>query len=103
MVRSTQVGRKCQTLLMNADKIGDEIATNAAALHYEVVTLGACFAANDYFNDDRNFPHAHVGYLMACMSQLDLMSMCRFADSIRGGQTPRMLEFMLRYLDPQKS
>ena len=84
--------------------IADEILANASALEYEVNTLAQCFAETNFFGDTRNFPHAHYGYLMACMGQIDLMSKCEFGPSEpKGGQTVRMQSFMERYLDAQKA
>jgi hypothetical protein len=80
-------------------EIAGEISRTAEALKYEVTTLAKCFAGNAFFGDKRQFPHAHYGYVMACMGQLDLMSKCEIGPTgPPGGQTPRMQSFMERYL-----
>jgi hypothetical protein len=84
-------------------EIASEIRGTAEALKYEVTTLAKCFAENAFFGDKRHFPHAHYGYIMACMGQLDLMSKCEIGPSDSpGGQTPRMQSFMERYLYARK-
>jgi hypothetical protein len=89
---------------VDSNEIASEIVANAKALDYEVATLAKCFKENRFFGDDRNFPHAHYGYIMACMGQLDLMSKCEFGlGEPQGGQTPRMQSFTERYLDAQKA
>jgi hypothetical protein len=84
--------------------IASEITANAAGLHDEVITLAQLFSKTQFLGDNRNFPHAHHGYLMACMGQIDLMSKCEFGpNEPPGNQTPRMQSFMERYLDAQKA
>jgi hypothetical protein len=88
---------------MQYTDIADKINANAAALNFEVATLAKLFSETQFLGDNRNFPHAHFGYLMACMAQLDLMSKCEHGMvEPRVGQTPRMQSFMQRYLDAQK-
>ena len=89
---------------LNFNEIAREITANAAALHVEVTTLAQLFSTTQFLGDNRNFPHAHYGYLMACMGQLDLMSKCEYGlNDPEGGQTPRMQSFMDRYFDAQKA
>lgn len=85
-------------------EIADEIMANAAGLHFEVTTLAKFFLRTDFLGDNRHFPHAHGGLLMACMGQIDVMSKCEFGiGEPQGGQTPRMRSFMERYLDARKT
>ncbi|OBK42078.1 hypothetical protein [Mycobacterium kubicae] len=90
---------------MNYDEIANEITTNAATLRDEVATLSELFTKTRFLGDNRSFPHAHYGYFMASMGQIDLMSKCEWGPTKepRGNQTPRMQGFMERYLDGQKS
>lgn len=91
-------------LRVDFHEIASEISGTVDALNYEVKTLAKRFAENGFFGDKRHFPHAHHGYIMACMGQLDLMSKCEFGPGEPpGGQTPRMKSFMERYLDAQKT
>jgi hypothetical protein len=84
--------------------IADEITASATALHDEVTTFAQRFSETRFFGDTRNFPHAHYGYLMACMAQIDLMSKCEWGPNEPArNQTPRMQSFMERYLDTQKA
>jgi hypothetical protein len=84
--------------------IASEINANAAALNFEATTLAQLFSNTQFLGDNRNFPHAHYGYLMACMGQIDLMSKCEYGKGEPpGGQTPRMQDFMERYLDARKA
>jgi len=71
-------GWESDCVCVNAVEIVDEIAANAAALDFETTTLAKCFAREKFFGDNRNFPHAHYGYLMACMGQLDLVSQSEY-------------------------
>jgi hypothetical protein len=59
---------------VKADGIAEEILAHAAALKFEVETLARCFAENRFFDDKNNFRHAHFGYLMTCMAQVDVLS-----------------------------
>jgi hypothetical protein len=62
------------------------------------------FSETAFLGDNRNFPHAHCGYLMACMGQIDLMSKCEWGPvEPPRNLTPRMQGFMERYLDAQKA
>lgn len=84
-------------------EIADELIASAHALNDEVSKLAKLFCETSFLGDNRNFPHAHHGYLMACMSQIDLMSKCEWGPvEPPRNQTPRMQAFMERYLDAQK-
>ncbi|WP_405151068.1 hypothetical protein OG308_15785 [Nocardia salmonicida] len=89
--------------MITANEIADEIYSNAAALEWEVNTLATAFAKTSFFGDNRHFPHAHYGYLMACMGQIDIMSGCEAGNISSRGQTTRMQNFMERYLYPGKA
>lgn len=83
---------------MKFDEIAWQITMNATALRREVVTVAELL-------DDRehHFRHATFGYLMACMGQIDVMSLCMFGpDKKKGDQTKRMQRFMEEYIDPTK-
>lgn len=83
--------------------IADELVANATALTEEIASLATLFSQTAFLGNNRNFSHAHYGYLMACMGQIDLMSKCEWGpNEPRGNQTPRMQSFMERYLDAQK-
>jgi hypothetical protein len=74
--------------------IAKEISANASALNREVATFTQLPAKTKFLT---------YGCLMACMGQIDLMSKCEFGrGEPTGGQTPRMLNFMERYLDQNK-
>ena len=63
---------------MKYTEIPDELIANATALNDEVSSLAKLFSETAFLGDNRNFPHAHYGYLMACMGQIDLMSKCEW-------------------------
>ncbi|AQT79195.1 hypothetical protein B1R94_07820 [Mycolicibacterium litorale] len=89
---------------MNTDEIADELVGSATTLRDEVADLSQLFGETGFLGDCRNFPHAHFGYIMACMSQIDLLSKCAYGEGEpKGGQTVRMRDFMMRYIDDQKS
>lgn len=82
---------------MRAHDIADEILAHSAALKFEVDTLARCFAGNRFFDDKNSFRHAHFGYRMSCMAQVDALSV--FERGARGGsQTQRMMGFLCRYM-----
>jgi hypothetical protein len=88
---------------MKYTEIADELIANATALNDEVSSLAKLFSETAFLGDNRNFPHAHFGYLMACMGQIDLMSKCEWGPKEpRGNQTPRMQKFMETYLGAHK-
>ena len=51
---------------MKYTEIADELIANATALNDEVSSLATLFSETAFLGDNRNFPHAHYGYLMAC-------------------------------------
>jgi hypothetical protein len=72
-------------------EIADELIANATALNGEVSSLAKLFSETEFLGDNRHFPHAHYGYLMACMGQIDLMSKCEWGPvEPARNQTPRM-------------
>lgn len=88
---------------MHYTGIAGEIKANASALNFEIAALAQLFAKTDFLGDNRHFPHAHYGYLMAGMGQIDLMSKCEYGEGEpEGGQTARMQDFLRRYFDAQK-
>ena len=90
-------------LYMKYSDIADELIADATALNDEVSHLAKVFSQTAFLGDRRNFPHAHYGYLMACMGQVDLMSKCEWGPvEPPRNQTPRMQGFMENYLDARK-
>jgi hypothetical protein len=47
--------------------IAGEIVAKATALSNEVSSLAKLFSQTAFLSDSLNFPHAHYGYLMACL------------------------------------
>jgi hypothetical protein len=90
---------------MDADEIANQLVANATALHDEVATLGQHFARKPTFlGDSRNFPHAHYGYLMACMGQIDVMSVCAYGrQGGRGEQAIRLRRYLNEFMHPGKT
>jgi hypothetical protein len=87
-----------QTDGVNFDEIANEITPNAAALQQEVVAVAEFLDGREH-----RFRHAFFGYLMACMGQIDVMSLCMFGpDEKPGDQTRRMQRLMEEYLDADK-
>ena len=64
---------------MKCTQIADELIANATALNDEVSRLAKLFSETAFLGDNRNFPHAHYAYPMACVGQIDLMSKCEWA------------------------
>jgi hypothetical protein len=88
---------------MKYSDIADELIANATALNDEVSNLAKLFSQTAFLGDCRNFSHAHYGYLMACMGQIDLMSKCEWGPvEPPRSQTPRMQAFMQYYLDAHR-
>jgi hypothetical protein len=48
------------------------------------------FQQTDFLGDINNLPHAHYGYLMATVGQIDTVSVCHGGNASQG-QTPRMI------------
>lgn len=88
---------------MDAAQIAEEILAHSAALKFEVETLTACFAENNFFGDPNNFRHGHYGYLMTCLAQIDVLSVYEKGVIKRKEQTPRMQSFLDRHLRSGRS
>ena len=84
---------------MDFDEFANEITANAAHLHDEVTTLAELFAETAFLGNSRNLRYAHCGYLMTCMGQIDIMSLCMFGKGKGWGeQTRRMRDFIDQFL-----
>lgn len=83
------VARRCETSDGKYADIAREIVANATALNDEANALAKLFAETQFLGDNRNFPHAHYGHLMACMGQIDLMSKCEYGRREPTGAKPR--------------
>jgi hypothetical protein len=55
------------------------------------------FEQTGFLGDGSNLPHAHYGYLMATLGQIDTLSVC---DAGRTAQTRRMVGFLETYVHP---
>lgn len=90
-------------LYIKFSDIADELIGNASALNDEVSNLAKLLSQTAFLDDSRNFSHAHYGYLMACMGQIDPMSKCEWGPvEPPRNQTPRMQACMENYLDVHK-
>ena len=87
------------TRYMSADDIAKRLAQDARALQHEIHLVADLFHQTDFLGDADNMPHAHYGYLMATLGQIDTLSVCHGGNASQG-QTPRMIAFLDRYLYP---
>lgn len=84
---------------MSADDIAKRLVDHARALQHEIHLVSDLFQQTDFLGDVNNLPHAHYGYLMATLGQIDALSICHGENANRG-QTPRMIAFLDRYVHP---
>ncbi len=82
-----------------ADDIAERLVDHALALQGEVRLLSGLFEQTGFLGDVSNLPHAHYGYLMATLGQIDTLSVCNGAGP-RPGQTSRMVAFLETYVRP---
>jgi hypothetical protein len=82
-----------------ADDIAERLVDQALALQREVSLLSGLFEQTGFLGDVGNLPHAHYGYLMATLGQIDTLSVCNGAGP-RPGQTSRMVAFLETYVRP---
>jgi len=85
-----------------ADDIAKRLVDHALALQREVSLLSGLFEQTRFLGDASNLPHAHYGYLMATLGQIDTLSVCNGAGP-RPGQTSRMVAFLETYVRPGKA
>ena len=82
---------------MSADDIAKRLVEHARALQHEIHLVSDLFQQTDFLGDLNNLPHAHYGYLMATLGQIDTLSVCYKGNE---KQTPRMIAFLNRYVHP---
>jgi hypothetical protein len=75
---------------VSADDIAKRLAQHARALQHEIHLVADLFQQTDFLGDINNLPHAHYGYLMATVGQIDTVSVCHGGNASQG-QTPRMI------------
>jgi hypothetical protein len=78
--------------------VRDELMGEVEQLAFEVDTLWRGFKATDWHGNQRHFPYAHYGYLMATFARIDLVS--RYCAGYDRPQTRRMIAFLNRYVHP---
>ena len=61
--------------------------------------MSGLFEQTGFLGDGSNLPHAHYGYLMATLGQIDTLSVCDRGGS-RRDQTKRMVAFLETYVRP---
>jgi hypothetical protein len=99
-VRLSQDGEKP---MLEIAKVKEQFTSEFGVLEFEATTLDRAFHETRFFGHPSNFPHAHYGYLMACMGKIDLLSAYWRGEVTHRGQTARMISFMNRYLHPGKA
>jgi hypothetical protein len=82
---------------VRADDIAERLVDHALALQREVSLLLRLFEQTGFLGDGSNLPHAHYGYLMATLGQIDTLSVC---DAGRTAQARRMVGFLETYVHP---
>jgi hypothetical protein len=84
---------------VRADDIAERLVDDALALQREVSLLSGLFEQTGFLGDGSHLPHAHYGFLMATLGQIDTLSVCD-----RGGprrdQRKRMVDFLETYVRP---
>lgn len=84
-------------------QVRESLSREFEVLEFEVSTLSRVFKETRFFGHPSNFPHAHYGYLMACMAKIDMLSSYWSGQVGSKGQTQRMRAFMEKYLYPGKA
>jgi hypothetical protein len=100
--RQPDVGRlpgRPHTGHVSANDIAKRLVELAHALQHEIHLVSDLFQQTDFLGDANNLPHAHYGYLMAILGQIDTLSVCH-GENAGQGQTPRMTAFLDRYVHP---
>lgn len=80
-----------------------KLAEDFSTLEFEVIELDRIFKETQFLGHLSNLPNAHHGYLMVCLSKIDLLSAIWSGQVGSRGQTQRMMLFMEKYLYPGKS
>jgi len=70
---------------VSADDIAKRLAQHARALQHEIHLVADLFQQTDFLGDINNLPHAHYGYLMATVGQIDTVSVWRASQISDGG------------------
>lgn len=83
---------------MTADEVAHLLAEAALTLNSEVLSLGALFNETGFLGDSLNMPHAHHGYLMATLGQVDALAACWRGTLATKTQTSRMHDFLDTYM-----
>jgi hypothetical protein len=78
---------------VKAEAIAERLVDHALALQREVSLLSGLFKQTSFLGDGSNLPHAHYGYLMATLGQLDTLSVCDKGGP-RREQRKRMVAFL---------
>lgn len=85
---------------MRVDEITERLVDQALALRQEVSLLSRLFERSGFLGDVNNLPHAHYGYLMATLGQIDTLSRCN--DGAEPSQTKQMVCFLENYVHSGK-
>ena len=91
---------RCEARSMTADEIAHQLAEAALTLNSEVRSLRALFEETSSLGDSLNMPHAHHGYLMTTLGQIDTLAACWRGTIVTGTQTSRMRDFLDTYMYP---
>ncbi|MDQ6949452.1 MAG: hypothetical protein M3256_25180 [Actinomycetota bacterium] len=85
---------------MTADEIAHQLAEAALTLESEALSLGALFKETSFRGNSLNMPHAHHGYVMATLGQIDALAACWCGTLGTRTQTSRMHDFLDTYMYP---
>lgn len=80
------------------EDVAKTLVDQALALQREVLRVGALFEQTNFLGDTDNMPHAHYGYFMAILGQIDTLSLC----CGNGGGQRRLEKFLDDYIHPGK-
>lgn len=82
--------------------VHDKLIADLEAFERELNTVYSSLVIPHWVGELHGFPHTLYGYMMLCFARIDLFSAYWEGDSSQKGQTQRMIEFMQRYLSPNR-
>lgn len=87
--------------MLNLEEVREEHTAYIEALEREIKKVYTTLVLPHWGDELHGFPHALYGYMMGLFARIDLLSAC-WKGSSSIGQTVRMIEFMDRYLSPNR-
>jgi hypothetical protein len=88
--------------MLNLIEVRRKLVSSVDILEREVKEVYSGLVLPHWGGELHGFPHTLYGYMMVCFSQIDLFSACWKGDSSSQGQTLRMIDFMEKYIAPNR-